>query len=123
MVLGHQVLPYLQEVQVNLFLPEFLEIPQFLAVHELQRYQLAPEDQILQVVLEFLRFLLDLGARVGLLLQVLPFLLTDLVVPMDLVSLGFRVVLVGRVVLVPLEVPVLQEVHGHLRGEKIFTEQ
>ena len=122
MVPGHQVLPYLQKVQVNLFLPEFLVIREFLAVRELQRYQLALEDQILQVVLEFLRFLLVPEARLGLLLQVLPFLLTDLVVLMDLVSLGFRVVLVGRVVLVPLEVPVLQEVHGHLREERIFTE-
>ena len=114
MVPGHQVLPYLQKVQVNLFLPEFLVIREFLAVRELQRYQLALENQILQVVLEFLRFLLVPEARLGLLLQVLPFLLTDLVVLMDLVSLGFRVVLVGRVVLVPLEVPVLQQVHGHL---------
>ena len=122
MVPGHQVLPYLQKVQVNLFLPEFLVIREFLAVRELQRYQLALEDQILQVVLEFLRFLLVPEARLGLLLQVLPFLLTDLVVLMDLVSLGFQVVLVGRVVLVPLEVPVLQEVHGHLREERIFTE-
>ena len=122
MVPGHQVLPYLQKVQVNLFLPEFLVIREFLAVRELQRYQLALEDQILQVVLEFLRFLLVPEARLGLLLQVLPFLLTDLVVLMDLVNLGFRVVLVGRVVLVPLEVPVLQEVHGHLREEGIFTE-
>ena len=122
MVLGHQVLPYLQKVQVNLFLPEFLVIPEFRAVRELQRYQLVPEDQILQVVLEFLRFLLVPEARLGLLLRVLPFLLMDLAVLMDLLSLGFRVVLVGRVVLVPLEVPVLQEVHGHLREERIFIE-
>ena len=120
MVLGHQVLPYRQEVQVNLFLLEFLVIPEYLVIHELQRYQLVQEDQILRVVLEFRRFLLVLEDRLDPLLQVLPFLLVDLAVLVDLVSLGFRVVLVDRVVLVLLEVLVLQEVHGHLRANTIF---